>query len=141
MPNKVSSILALDIGSKRIGVASADSAIRIASPLTTIPNDDNIWHTISELVNRHQVEALVVGLPRNLNGDSTGQTKAVETFVDSLKSHITLPIYWQDEALTSKQAEAELNSKRRAYNKEEIDALAATYILEDFLGGHKEMQT
>jgi putative Holliday junction resolvase len=141
MPAQVSCILALDVGNKRIGVAIADPQTRIASPLTTIAHDQSTAEKINELIRNHRAEALVIGLPRNLNGDSTEQTRIVEAFVVSLKRHLTIPTYWQDEALTSKLAEAELDSKRKSYNKGEVDSLAATYILEDFLRDPGKVQT
>jgi putative Holliday junction resolvase len=74
-------------------------------------------------------------LPRGLDGQETTQTKIVEAFIYQLKSKIDLPIHIQDEAVTSKQAEAELQARGQGYNKEDIDALAATYILQDWLSG------
>lgn len=137
MPDKISQILALDVGNRRIGVAIANSVARIASPLTTIDNDTNTVTVLKRLISEHQAAGLVVGLPRNLSGEYTQQTKEVEVFVGSLKEQIDLPIHWQDEALTSKKAEAELGQRGSAYEKGEVDALAATYILEDFLNEHQ----
>jgi putative Holliday junction resolvase len=138
MPDKVTQILAIDVGDKRIGVALANSAARIASPLTTISNDPTTASVLKRLINEHQASALVVGLPRNLNGQYTEQTRVVEAFVESLKNQqIGLPIHWQDEAVTSLKAEHELSQKRGEYKKGDVDALAATYILEDFLNEHQ----
>ena len=80
-----------------------------------------------------QVGQLVVGLPRNLNGQETAQTKAVQSFVEGLQAVVRLPIAWQDEAVTSRQAEAELNRRGKPYERGDIDALAACYILDDYL--------
>lgn len=135
-----SSILALDIGSKRIGVASASAVARIASPLTTLQNGDSTLDELAELIKRHDVAMLVLGLPRGLDGQRTGQTQAVEEFAETIRKRIDLPIYWQDEAVTSRKAEEELNNRGSSYRKEDIDALAATYILEDFLGEHPEVK-
>jgi putative holliday junction resolvase len=133
------SIMALDVGAKRIGVATANAVARIPHPLTTIENDDTVIDRLSHLIAEHDVAILVVGLPRGLNGQRTGQTGAVESFVETIKKSITLPLYWQDEAVTSVQAEAELRSRSKDRpSKGAIDALAATYILEDFLGEHPE---
>ena len=130
-----SSILALDMGQARVGVAQASAQSRLATPLTTINNDANFKTTIAKLIDQHQVIALVVGLPRGLNGQLTEQTKLVRAAVADLKTTLTVPIYEQDESLTSVQAEIELTNRGKAYNKGDIDALAATYILEDFLSG------
>jgi putative Holliday junction resolvase len=125
------SILALDVGGQRIGVARALVSVRIASPLTTLTHDDNVASALARLLEEHQVVALVVGLPRSLDGQYTDQTRAVEAFVAGL--HLDIPVYWQDEAVTSRQAREELERRGKPYAKGEVDALAATYILEDFL--------
>jgi putative Holliday junction resolvase len=127
-------ILALDVGTKRIGVARGLRDVRIASPLMTLANDDQLWTHLTRLIAADSVQTLVIGLPRGLSGQETEQTTYVRTFVDHLKRHIdAVTIHLQDEALTSTKAEAELNARGKQYEKGEIDALAATYILEDFL--------
>ena len=134
------SILALDVGGKRIGVALANAVARIASPLTTLENNATIVQDIETLIKQYDVAVLVCGLPRGLDGQRTAQTETVENFVKELQKTIDIPLYWQDEAVTSRQAEAELQSRAKGYRKEDIDALAATYILEDFLNEHPEIQ-
>lgn len=142
MTDTIASFLALDVGGRRIGVAIADKTTRIAHPLTALINDELVYATIGRLVTEHHVVALVVGLPRGMDGQRTRQTETVEAFVLQLRQQIDLPIYWQDEALTSKQAEDELSSRGKPYEKGDVDALAACYILEDFLkdslGGNKQ---
>lgn len=128
-----SSILALDVGQRRIGVAAADSAARLAHPLTTLINEGDITGKIGALIDEHNAKELVVGLPRGLDGQQTGQSKYTEAFVRQLRQKISVPIHLQDEAVTSRQAEAELKSRGKPYAKADIDALAATYILEDYL--------
>lgn len=126
-------ILALDVGDRRIGVAMANTIARIASPYTTLLRHDGTSDDIQALIQREGATALVVGLPRNLNGSHTAQTRAVEEFAAELQNVITVPLHWQDEALTSRKAEAELAARGKPYQKGDIDALSATYILEDFL--------
>lgn len=128
-----SSILALDVGHKRIGVAIADAIARLPRPLMTIDVDDNVLKKIADLAAEHNANELVVGLPRGLNGQSTEQTKYSEDFVRRLKLKTGLLVHMQDEAVTSAQAEEELRQRGKPYVKGDIDALAATYILEDFL--------
>lgn len=133
MPNP-STVLALDVGTRRIGVAVADSVARLARPLTTLQTSDQIFREIVQLTAEHGAAAIVVGLPRGLDGQTTRQTELVETFVRQLKHHLDIPVHLQDEALTSVQAEAELSERtNRAHQKADVDALAASYILEDFL--------
>lgn len=133
------SYLALDVGAKRIGVALAGQDVRFARPLTTLNHTDQIFTEISGLVQEHHATVLVVGFPRGLQGQTTDQTKTVEAFVEDLRRHVSVPIAWQDETLTSVKAEAELNSRHKdgVYNKADVDALAATYILEDYLAEHQ----
>jgi putative Holliday junction resolvase len=127
-------MLALDVGERRVGVAVANSLARLARPLTTLERGEDFWQQLEALITRETATRLVVGLPRNLRGDATAQTAAIESFIVELKQHTKLDIATQDEALTSRQAEAELRRRGKPFAKGDIDALAATYILEDYLG-------
>lgn len=128
-----STILALDVGGKRIGVAVASRAAGIASPLTTLAHSDSIIKDIQTVIVHEAADTVVVGLPRGLDGQSTAQTAEVEAFAEQLRQAITQPVHFQDEALTSQKAESELQARGKDYRREDIDALAATYILEDYL--------
>lgn len=132
-PSSSHEILALDVGQVRIGLARASSVVRLAEPLRTLTVSETVYQDIATICTERQVGQLVVGLPRNLNGQETAQTKAVRSFVDGLQAATMLPIAWQDEAVTSRQAEAELERRGKPYQKGDIDALAACYILEDYL--------
>jgi putative Holliday junction resolvase len=140
MPTILNSILALDVGEKRVGVALASLAARLPRPLTTLPRDATLLTALEEIMRTEGVSAVVVGLPRNLQGDSTDQTRATEVFITELRNFTDRPIYTQDEALTSQKAETELQARGKAYDKGDIDALAATYILEDFLLSHPRIE-
>ena len=129
----MSSVLALDVGERRIGVALANSVSRLPGPLTTLINEGDIAEAIKQLVAEHQAAAIVVGLPRGLQGQETAQTQIVRQFGERLGPVVGVPLYWQDEAVTSHQAEKELKARGKPYEKADIDALSATYILEDFL--------
>ncbi|MBC7581338.1 Holliday junction resolvase RuvX [Aeromicrobium sp.] len=135
-----SKVLALDVGNVRIGVAMADAELRFANPLTTLINDDAIWDTLAALVQENQVEVVVVGLPRSLQGNETPQTQICRLFAENLPERLQmsqLAIKLQDEAATSVKAEEELRARGKPYQKADIDALAATYILEDYLNGDR----
>ncbi len=133
MTNTVHVILALDVGERRIGVAVANTIAKIASPLTTLTHDETIFDQLDNVIVEQQATVLVLGLPRGLEGQETAQTHAVQQFAGELKQHAGLPLYWQDEALTSRQAESELTERGKPFAKGDVDSLAATYILEDFL--------
>ena len=138
MISQPSAILALDMGAKRVGVAIASLAARLPRPLITLQQDDTFWPTLESIVEVEGVTKLIVGFPRGLQGQHTAQTEAIEAFVEELKQHFPLPVIMQDEALTSKHAEDELRARGKPYEREDIDSLAATYILEDFLKEFKE---
>lgn len=128
-------IIALDVGARRIGVALARTDVKIASPLTTLEHNADVLQQIAQLVKENGVQTLVVGLPRGLDGQTTQQTEMVKAFVQELEKYLGMNIIFQDEALTSVKAENELAARsNKSYNKSDIDALAATYILEDYLG-------
>jgi len=133
-----SSILALDVGAQRIGVASANAVARLAHPLTTLQHTETIMADIQKLIDQEDAAILVVGWPRGMSGQTTDQTRTIEAFTEELKKILSIPVYSQDEAVTSHKAEEELRQRGKPFEKGDIDALAATYILEDFLNEHPE---
>lgn len=124
-------LLCLDVGERRIGVAVADAAIKIALPLTTIEVDGNEITEIAKLYLTEKADTIIVGYPRNQQGEPTRQTEFVEEFVVPLREFAT--IVFQDESLTSVQAEQRLQQRRTPYNKGDIDAEAAAIILQDYM--------
>jgi putative Holliday junction resolvase len=132
------SILALDVGSQRVGLAIASATVRLAHPMGTLQNDASFMEHLNKVVKDEAVGQIVVGLPRGLSGQTTAQTSLVEEFTQNLKTVFDLPIHMQDEAVTSIRAEDELRSRGKMYERGDIDALAATYILEDFLNQPRE---
>lgn len=137
MAHTQDSILALDVGSKRVGVAVATVVARLPHPLITLhAQDEHFMAALESIVEVENVTTLVVGYPRGMQGQHTAQTEAIEAFAQRLREHFALPIHFQDEALTSKHAEAELRARGKPFDKGDIDALAATYILEDWLTQH-----
>ncbi|MFZ3010183.1 MAG: Holliday junction resolvase RuvX [Candidatus Microsaccharimonas sp.] len=132
---KVRSLVCLDVGEKRIGVAVADTAVRIAIPFDTIVVDGDEIEAITRIVARENADMIVVGYPRNQSGESTAQTDYVEQFVTRLEG-IAPNIVFQDESLTSVLAEQQLKSYKKPYAKGDIDALAAAIILEDYMEIH-----
>lgn len=121
-------ILALDPGRARVGIARASSHAAIAEPLKTVPAEDILNELLSEIKSRG-IEAIVVGLPRDVHGHETEQTKWVRDWVEQLKVQISTTFYWQDEALTSELAQSHKKDVAR-YGE---DAVAAALILQDFL--------
>lgn len=124
--------IALDIGEKRIGVAQADNEVRIAFPLCTVSVDGLESQRLREIVTEVQPSVMVVGYPRNQQGEPTAQTREVERVAARLKS-LNVPIVFQDESLTSVLAETYLKQHKKSYTKADIDAHAAAIILGDYL--------
>lgn len=122
-------ILAIDYGSKRVGLATASSEARLASPLKTIQNSEQLLSEIAEVAKTEAAELLVVGLPRGLEGQETSQTGLVRAFSRELADYTGLPVALQDEALTSLEAEKQLKKGK----KSDVDSLAAAIILDDYL--------
>jgi putative Holliday junction resolvase len=129
----MSSILSLDIGEKRIGVAVAEPPIYLPHALETMQNDDEFNQKLIDMLNDRKAEKLVIGYPRNQSGEKTKQTEYVENLVSTLKLPPAVQVVWQDEFATSIKAEAELEERAKPYQKKDVDALAALYILEDYL--------
>lgn len=130
--------LALDVGAARIGVARANLSVRFAGPLITLDQPESFLDDIVHLCKSEDAAWLVIGLPRGINGQETAQTARVQAFGAEVaarlkQSDLQLPVYWIDEALTSVKAEQELAARGKPYVKGDIDALAATFILDDYL--------
>ena len=126
------SLLALDVGEKRIGVAVADSSVRIAVAYDTIEVDGSEIEQIARLIALEDIDTVVIGYPRNQQGEATAQTAYVEAFAEKLQD-IAPEIIFQDESLTSVKAEELLKRQKKPYAKGDIDALAASLILQDYL--------
>jgi putative Holliday junction resolvase len=148
--------LALDVGEARIGVAISDATGFLASPYTTLHvtrDESQTWKAIQRLIEDTEAEGLVVGLPISLDGAIHSQAKRVQAFAQRLKEHIAVPITFWDERLSTVEAErllvergeAELgkrskntagrkhNQTKRRRRKQEVDALAAAVILQEYL--------
>ena len=129
------SYVALDIGEKRIGVALARDDVKIAMAYDTLNVDGGEVQAIAEIIVREKADVLVVWYPRNQAGEPTKQTEFVERFIEQLRD-IVSKIVFQDESLTSVKAEEILNARNQPYAKGEVDALAASLILQDYLETH-----
>lgn len=128
-------LICLDVGEKRIGVATADSGVRIAIAYTTIEVDGAEITAIAQMVVDQSVDIIVIGYPRNQKGEATAQTAYVENFAQSLKD-LGPTVVFQDESLTSVIAEQRLIAQKKPYSKGDIDAQAASIILQDYLELH-----
>lgn len=133
-------VLALDVGERRIGVATASLIARLPAAHSTIDRlkTPDAVAAVAGLVREVDAEVVVVGLPRGLAGQETGQTAASRDFARRLEQELTVPVVMQDEAVTSVAAEERLKARGKNYDKGAIDAEAATIILEDYLASRQE---
>jgi putative Holliday junction resolvase len=134
-------ILGLDLGEKRIGVALSDPLQIIASAFTVVERttDEAAIRQIIDLGRENEVERIVVGMPRSLDGSLGKQAQAVQSFVDLLKEHTQLPVVAWDERLSTVAADRtmlEIGMKRDK-RKKRRDSLAAAFILQGYLDRQK----
>ncbi len=130
-------ILALDHGTRRIGVALSDELKLIAQPLEYLPAEPfaEFLARLKQLLRDKEVELILVGLPRNMDGSYGPAALKVQEFVAALKSAVTAPIRTWDERLTSVQANRLLiqGGVRREQRKEKVDKMAAAILLQSYL--------
>ncbi|GCE26015.1 putative pre-16S rRNA nuclease [Dictyobacter alpinus] len=149
-------LIALDVGDARIGVATCDTTGFLASPYTTIHvtrDERQTWEAIQRLINEIEAEGLVVGLPISLDGQIHSQGQRIQAFVERMQKHISLPVTFWDERLSTVEAQRLLtqrgqdggekrqkrgdsrqrNQAKKRRRGQEIDALAAAVILQDYL--------
>jgi putative Holliday junction resolvase len=127
--------LAIDYGTKQVGLAICDAGETVASPLAVVRNESRLIERIADVVRTQNVEAVVVGLPLNMDGSKGAQAKVVLKFASELEEYLGIPIELQDERLTSFSAEHKLAPAdlSRGKKRKRIDAVAAAAILEAFL--------
>ncbi len=130
-------LLALDHGTKRIGVAISDELKMIAQPLEYIPTEP--WAAflarLKQLLAEKEVERVFIGMPRNMDGSYGPAAEKVREFIAALAAEISVPIQTLDERLTSAQANRILiqGNVRRSDRKEKVDAMAAAILLQSHL--------
>ena len=134
--------LGLDVGDKRIGVALSDPEGILASPFTIINREDEAAdiEAIISIVDQHQVNQIVVGLPRSMDGSIGKQAEKVKAFTQELCSYTKVPVEFRDERLTTVSAKQMMQAVnvRKSRAKSRYDAVAAALILQGYLDeGHK----
>ena len=134
-------ILALDVGRRRVGLALSDTSATLARPYKTLTVSDadaveRVVEEVRRLISDEDgLAAVVVGLPKHLDGSPSEQTKLVEQFIETLRQHVAVPLTTQDERLSSREAECRLAIRARDWKKRKalLDAAAAAVILQDYL--------
>ncbi len=139
-------IVGIDLGERRIGLAVSDATATLARPLKTIEREssdakavEQLRAAIAELAHEEEVGAVVVGLPKRLDGSPNLQTPRVEKIVALLTARLAIPVVMQDERLSSHEADQRLafGEKDWRRRKAKLDAAAAAVILQDYLDGQK----
>lgn len=127
--NPDQSILALDVGDVRVGLARANALAKLPEPLPATANNQAVIDHLKELVKEHNVGLLVVGIPRNLQGEETAQSRKIREFAKQLEA-LGIQYVFVDESLSSKRADRYLAENKRA--NADQDSVAACFILEEF---------
>lgn len=127
--------LGFDFGEKRVGVSVGQSFTATARGISTLisKNRQPDWDGISQLIDEWQPAALIVGIPRHMDGSDTEVTRLAQRFANRLNGRYHLPIHLVDERLTSFEAEQQLQAEQTKVTKEDIDKRAAAIILTSWL--------
>jgi len=130
-------VLAIDMGSKRVGLAVSDElrlTVRALAPLPRTPWK-RLLSSLAELCEQFDVRSIVLGLPLRLDGDEGDAAQEVRRLGRNLQLSLKLPIFFQDERLTSREAESSLRERglRASEISDRVDSEAASIILSDFL--------
>jgi putative Holliday junction resolvase len=130
-------ILAIDHGTKRVGLALSDETGTIAQPLQFLPAEPaaKLLQSLKEIETERKVEQVVVGIPRNMNGTYGPAAEKARAFVAALRQVLTAPVQTWDERLTTVQAHRALieTGMRREKRKERVDQTAAAILLQSYL--------
>lgn len=130
-------IMALDVGSRTIGIACSDALLMTAQGIETIRRTslENDFNRLRELILEYEVHELVVGMPKNMNGTKGDRAEKTEEFVEKMKAVIELPVTFWDERLSTVMAERQLIAAdvSRKKRKGVIDKMAAVVILQGYL--------
>lgn len=133
-PKPPQTCLGFDYGTQRIGVATGQSLLGTANPLTTINciQGKPDWDAIAVIIKEWRPDALILGLPTHADGTASDITHAAQDFGKQLRQRYNLPVYTIDERLSSVEAEHILAQQQKKYDKADIDKLAAKLILESW---------
>lgn len=140
-------VIGIDLGERRIGLAVSDASATLARPLRTLQRGDSDEQTVTKLLAEIEqltqddgLACIVMGLPLRLDGTPTEQTPRVRQLADALAARTTVPIVFQDERLTSREAEQRLAISERDWRKRKakLDAAAAAIILQDYLDNKRK---
>lgn len=131
---KMDRIIGLDIGTKRIGVAISDPLFITAQPLKAVfrTSDENAVKEIAEIITQYDIKTVVAGLPKNMDGTVGSQA---QNCIDFMSNFSSVKVIFEDERLTSKQAESILKVQGKKYTKQKqlVDIESACLILQQYM--------
>lgn len=137
MPNNELTLLGFDFGTKYIGVATGQSITQTATPLTTLKARDGEprWEEVKRLVEQWSPDALVIGIPLNMDGTESDMSQKARAFAHKLSAQTNLPVHECDERLTTHEAKSLLLELYgpKALEKTTIDSFAAKLIVESWM--------
>lgn len=136
-------ILAIDYGTKRVGVATSDPTQMIAQGVTTLPNDEELLDTLCNVVRDLEAVRVVVGMPYGADGGKGAKAQEVDRFIERLRQVLAVQIDTWDESYSSVNAhrvfvEAGMKRKKRR-EKKRVDEMAARLMLQEYLDHHGNM--
>ena len=132
--------LAIDYGEVRTGLAVCDADETMAFPLNILRGQHDLAQRIADVIAAERIDAVVMGLPLNMDGSEGPQAKRAKTFADRLLGCVEVPVFFQDERLSSFEARDKLRIAGWSRNKtrDRLDAVAAAEILQAFLESRKQ---
>ncbi len=127
----------MDVGDRRVGIAFGDLVVRIATPVDVITRAamEQDLRALGELIHKYEVEQLIIGLPRNMDGTVGAQAEAVIAYAQAIERALKLPLTFWDERLTTVEATQRRNETgaRGKKSRRALDAIAAAVILQDYM--------
>jgi putative Holliday junction resolvase len=134
-------VLGFDFGTRKIGVASGQSITGTGTPLTTVPCRDQKpdFECIGALIGEWQPDALIVGLPLNMDGSESESSSRARRFARQLEGRFSLPAWLVDERLSTREARQEMGASYRGGADDRVDSMAAVLIIESWFreGGQR----
>jgi putative Holliday junction resolvase len=142
-PHSAGRLLALDLGAKRVGVAVSDELRITVNPLQAIERRSwkDLLRRVAAVVETYDARGLVIGLPLSLEGTEGSAAKDVRAIAGKFQRSLAVPVYLQDERLTTFAATAQLKASGRSAREieREVDSEAATLILGDFIANNRDI--
>jgi putative Holliday junction resolvase len=138
------SVLGIDYGSRRVGVAVSDPMRILAQGAGALINDAHLLARLMQIIHDRGITLVVVGMPYSDDGGKGQQAREVDRFIDRLRDHIIVDVDTWDESLTSREAQRILiragTKKKQRRQKERVDEMAACLLLQEYLDHRKELE-